>query len=176
MTESLLQLRGITKRFPGVLALDGVDFALTAGEVHALVGENGAGKSTLIKIISGVHQPDAGRIDYLGTPVTFPTPRAAADRGITVIYQEVALFPDLTVLENLYVGAYPLRPLLRHSGRWRRVAWMETRARAQDVAASLGVKRELGAPLRRLAAAQQPTVETARTLLRNARVLRLAGP
>src|SRR5207249_8990715 len=121
MAASLLQLRGITKRFPGVLALDGVDFALTAGEVHALVGENGAGKSTLIKIISGVHQPDAGRLDYLGTPVTFPTPRAAADRGITVIYQEVALFPDLTVLENLYVGAYPRRPLLRHSGRGRRV-------------------------------------------------------
>src|SRR3989454_12602991 len=153
MAASLLQLRGITKRFPGVLGLDGVDFALTAGEVHALVGENGAGKSTLIKIISGVHQPDAGRLDYLGTPVTFPTPRAAADRGITVIYQEVALFPDLTVLENLYVGAYPRRPLLRHSGRGRRVDWMAMRARAQDVAASLGVELELGAPVHRLAAA-----------------------
>src|SRR5437773_1031222 len=159
MTEALLQLRGITKRFPGVLALDGVDFALTAGEVHALVGENGAGKSTLIKIISGVHQPDAGRIDYLGTPVTFPTPRAAADRGITVIYQEVALFPDLTVLENLYVGAYPRRPLLRHSGRGRRVDWMAMRARAQDVAASLGVKLDLEAPVHRLSAAQPQVLE-----------------
>jgi len=176
MTEALLQLRGITKRFPGVLALDGVDFALTAGEVHALVGENGAGKSTLIKIISGVHQPDAGRIDYLGTPVTFPTPRAAADRGITVIYQEVALFPDLTVLENLYVGAYPRRPLLRHSGRGRRVDWMAMRARAQDVAASLGVKLDLGAPVHRLAAAQQQLVEIARALLRDARVIIMDEP
>ncbi len=176
MAASLLQLRGITKRFPGVLALDGVDFALTAGEVHALVGENGAGKSTLIKIISGVHQPDAGRIDYLGTPVTFPTPRAAADRGITVIYQEVALFPDLTVLENLYVGAYPRRPLLRHSGRGRRVDWMAMRARAQDVAASLGVELELGAPVHRLAAAQQQLVEIARALLRDARVIIMDEP
>jgi len=171
-----LQLRGITKRFPGVLALDGVDFALTAGEVHALVGENGAGKSTLIKIISGVHQPDAGRIDYLGTPVTFPTPRAAADRGITVIYQEVALFPDLTVLENLYVGAYPRRPLLRHSGRGRRVDWMAMRARAQDVAASLGVKLDLEAPVHRLSAAQQQLVEIARALLRDARVIIMDEP
>ena len=176
MTEALLQLRGITKRFPGVLALDGVDFALTAGEVHALVGENGAGKSTLIKIISGVHQPDAGRIDYLGTPVTFPTPRAAADRGITVIYQEVALFPDLTVLENLYVGAYPRRPLLRHSGRGRRVDWMAMRARAQDVAASLGVKLDLEAPVHRLSAAQQQLVEIARALLRDARVIIMDEP
>ena len=176
MTEALLQLRGITKRFPGVLALDGVDFALTAGEVHALVGENGAGKSTLIKIISGVHQPDAGRIDYLGTPVTFPTPRAAADRGITVIYQEVALFPDLTVLENLYVGAYPRRPLLRHSGRGRRVDWMAMRARAQDVAASLGVKLDLEAPVHRLSAAQQQLVEIARAVLRDARVIIMDEP
>ncbi|TMJ06911.1 MAG: sugar ABC transporter ATP-binding protein [Bacillati bacterium ANGP1] len=176
MAASLLQLRGITKRFPGVLALDGVDFALTAGEVHALVGENGAGKSTLIKIISGVHQPDAGRIDYLGTPVTFPTPRAAADRGITVIYQEVALFPDLTVLENLYVGAYPRRPLLRHSGRGRRVDWMAMRARAQDVAASLGVKLDLEAPVHRLSAAQQQLVEIARALLRDARVIIMDEP
>src|SRR5438128_11784163 len=166
MAASLLQLRGITKRFPGVLALDGVDFALTAGEVHALVGENGAGKSTLIKIISGVHQPDAGRIDYLGTPVTFPTPRAAADRGITVIYQEVALFPDLTVLENVYVCAYPRRPLLRHSGRGRRVDWMAMRARSQDVAAALGVKLYVDAPGHRLFAAHHQSFEIAWTRLR----------
>src|SRR5207247_8883418 len=102
MAASLLQLRGITKRFPGVLALDGVDFALTAGEVHALVGENGAGKSTLIKIISGVHQPDAGRIDYLGTPVTFPTPRAPAARGITALHPAVAPLPGPRVLEIVY--------------------------------------------------------------------------
>ena len=172
MAEPLLQLRGITKQFPGVLALDGVDFALTTGEVHALVGENGAGKSTLIKIISGVHQPDAGRIDYLGAPATFPTPRAAADRGIAVIYQEVALFPDLSVLENLYVGAY-LRPL-RTTGR--RVDWARMRARAQEVVASLGVELDLGAPVHRLSAAQQQLVEIARALLRDARVIIMDEP
>src|SRR2546427_6651329 len=172
MAEPLLQLRGITKQFPGVLALDGVDFALTAGEVHALVGENGAGKSTLIKIISGVHQPDAGRIDYLGAPATFPTPRAAADRGIAVIYQEIALFGDLSVLENLYVGAY-LRPL-RTTGR--RVDWARMRARAQEVVASLGVELDLGAPVHRLSAAQQQLVEIARALLRDARVIIMDEP
>src|SRR2546428_8025040 len=172
MAEPLLQLRGITKQFPGVLALDGVDFALTAGEVHALVGENGAGKSTLIKIISGVHQPDAGRIDYLGAPVTFPTPRAAADRGIAVIYQEIALFGDLSVLENLYVGAY-LRPL-RTTGR--RVDWARMRACAQEVVASLGVELDLRAPVHRLSAAQQQLVEIARALLRDARVIIMDEP
>ncbi len=172
MAEPLLQLRGITKQFPGVLALDGVDFALTTGEVHALVGENGAGKSTLIKIISGVHQPDAGRIDYLGAPATFPTPRAAADRGIVVIYQEIALFPDLSVLENLYVGAY-LRPL-RTTGR--RVDWARMRARAQEVVASLGVELELQAPVHRLSAAQQQLVEIGRALLRDARVIIMDEP
>jgi len=172
MAEPLLQLRGITKQFPGVLALDGVDFALTTGEVHALVGENGAGKSTLIKIISGVHQPDAGRIDYLGAPVTFPTPRAAADRGIAVIYQEIALFGDLSVLENLYVGAY-LRPL-RTTGR--RVDWARMRACAQEVVASLGVELDLRAPVHRLSAAQQQLVEIARALLRDARVIIMDEP
>src|SRR2546425_2153891 len=172
MAEPLLQLRGITKQFPGVLALDGVDFALTTGEVHALVGENGAGKSTLIKIISGVHQPDARRIDYLGGPVTFPTPRAAADRGIAVIYQEIPLFGDLSVLENLYVGAY-LRPLRT---RGRRVGWARRRARAQEVVASLGVELDLGAPVHRLSAAQQQLVEIARALLRDARVIIMDEP
>lgn len=177
MAESLLQLHGITKRFPGVLALDDVHFTLTAGEVHALVGENGAGKSTLIKIISGVYQPDAGRIAYLGAPTTFPTPRAAAERGIAVIYQEIALFSDLSVLENLYVGAYLRRPLLGPRGpRGWRVDWARMRARAQEVVASLGVELELRAPVHRLSAAQQQLVEIARALLRDARVIIMDEP
>src|SRR5256712_260939 len=172
MAEPLLQLRGITKQFPGVLALDGVDFALTAGEVHALLGETGAGKSTPLKPLSGAPRPDAGGTASRGAPATFPTPRAAADRGIAVIYQEIALFGDLSVLENLYVGAY-LRPL-RTTGR--RVDWARMRARAQEVVASLGVELDLGAPVHRLSAAQQQLVEIARALLRDARVIIMDEP
>jgi ribose transport system ATP-binding protein len=97
MSETFLQMSHITKRFPGVLALSNVDFALRKGEVHALLGENGAGKSTLMKILSGVYQPDEGDIIFEGQSVSFANPLSAQSAGITIIHQEFNLFPELTV-------------------------------------------------------------------------------
>ena len=97
----LLEMRGISRRFPGVLALDHVDFDLRAGEVHALVGENGAGKSTLINILAGVYQPSGGILELQGRPVILPDPVSAQRAGINVIFQEFNLLPHLSVAENI---------------------------------------------------------------------------
>ena len=105
----VLELRGISKRFPGVVALDDVAFDLRAGEVHVLVGENGAGKSTLVKILSGIYQPDAGEILLDGKPVTLPDPHAAQQLGISTVHQELNLVPHLDVGRNMYLGREPLR-------------------------------------------------------------------
>src|SRR5258705_9282032 len=100
----LLRLTGVVKTFPGVRALDGVDFEAAAGEVHCLLGQNGAGKSTLIKILSGVHRPDAGEILWDGQPASFHSPHAAMRAGIATIYQELDLVDELTVAENVFLG------------------------------------------------------------------------
>jgi len=109
MTAPVLEMRGIGKRFPGVVALDGVDLTLHAGEVHMLLGENGAGKSTLMKILSGAYRKDAGEIRMNGAPVEIASPRDALNRGIRVIYQELNLVPNLSVAENIFLGALPRR-------------------------------------------------------------------
>ena len=109
----LLVMRGIVKQFPGVRALDGVDLDVRAGEVHCLLGQNGAGKSTLIKVLSGVHRPDAGDIVWQGEHVTFANPQAAMKAGIATIYQELDLVDELTVAENIYIGQEPSR-----AGSW----------------------------------------------------------
>src|SRR4026208_2295090 len=103
------ELRGIVKRFPGVVALSGVGLDLRPGEVHALLGENGAGKSTLIKTISGVYRADDGEIRVDGRPVPIRNPPDAQALGITTIYQEFTLAPDMTVAENIFLGREPLR-------------------------------------------------------------------
>ncbi len=104
----LLEVRGIEKTFPGVRALSGVSFDVRPGEVHALLGENGAGKSTLIKIVSGVYQPDAGSILVNGTQAHFSSPDDARRAGVATIYQELLLFPELSVAENIFLGHAPL--------------------------------------------------------------------
>jgi len=164
----LVELRGVTKAFPGVVALEGVTFELLPGEVHALVGENGAGKSTLGKIVCGVHQPDAGTLRFGGRPVVLPSPRAAQELGVAVIYQEPALFPDLSVLENLFAG------VLFRQGWW--VDWPRMRREAQTIIDSLDVALDLTAPVGHLSAAQQQLVEIARALLRKAHVFIMDEP
>lgn len=160
----LLEMQGIEKRFGGVQALRGVDFDLRQGEVHALVGENGAGKSTLIKILSGAYRPDAGTIQIEGRKVEIANPRQAQAMGIATIYQETSLYPDLSVLENLFMGHQPRRG-------WGRLDWSAMKQRAQAVFAQLGVDLPLTARLGDLGKAYAQLVEIAKALAQNARIL-----
>lgn len=109
MEENILQMQGITKAFPGVKALDNVDFSLKKGEIHALIGENGAGKSTLMKVLTGINVPDEGKIIFKGQEFTPKSPKHAMDNGISMIYQEFNLIPHLTVAENIFVAREPRR-------------------------------------------------------------------
>src|ERR1051325_3460987 len=137
---ALLSFRGITKRFPGVLALDGVSFEVERGSCHALIGENGAGKSTLGKILAGVYVADEGEIHLDGQPVRPPNPLAARKLGIAMVHQELAFCPNLTVAENLCLGDLP-----RRAG-WVRRAQMRARARAmlREIEADLNVDQPIG--------------------------------
>ena len=107
MTEYILELKNISKSFSGVEVLHEVSFTLRPGEVHALLGENGAGKSTLVKIMTGVHQPDGGTIYLNNEQARFGDARESLQTGIAAIYQELSLFPDLDVAENIFVGRQP---------------------------------------------------------------------
>src|SRR5215218_2273631 len=107
----LLSVQSVTKRFPGVLALESVSLSLAAGEVLAVVGENGAGKSTLMKILAGVQQPDSGTISFEGRPVSIPSVRAAQQLGIALIHQELNLADNLTVAANIFLGREPRNAL-----------------------------------------------------------------
>ena len=106
LTTPLLSLKGITKVFPGVRALENVHLDLWPGKVTALIGENGAGKSTLVKVMTGIYQPEEGELLYKSIPITLPNPEAAHKIGITAIHQETVLFDELTVTENIFVGHY----------------------------------------------------------------------
>ena len=109
LPAGLLSVRGVTKMFPGVRALDGVDFALRRGEIHALMGENGAGKSTLIKVLTGVYRRDGGEILLSGRSIDPRSPAEAQRFGISTVYQEVNLIPFLSVAENIFLGRQPVK-------------------------------------------------------------------
>src|SRR4051812_32482936 len=109
MNSPLLSLHKIGKGFPGVVALQDVDFQVRAGEIHALLGENGAGKSTLIKVLTGVYQPDSGEITFEGKRIAPASPKDAESCGISTVYQEVNLVPSLSVAENIMLGRQPGR-------------------------------------------------------------------
>jgi len=152
----LLQLRGISRRFPGVLALDNVDFDVRPGEVHALVGENGAGKSTLINILAGVHQPSAGNVEINGRPIDLPTPLSAQHAGISVIFQEFNLLPTLSVAENVFINREPTKGA--------RIDWPAMYRRTTEVLALLDVDLDPRVEVRDLPVAQQQLVEIAKAL------------
>jgi ABC-type sugar transport system ATPase subunit len=165
----ILEVHGITRRFPGVTALDRVDFSLRSGEVHALLGENGAGKSTLIKILGGAVRKDAGEILLDGQPVDFRSPADALAAGIAVIHQELVLCPHLTVAENVLMGHLP-----RTAGV--AVDWRSTRTRVAELFGRLGVSVPPNALIGRLSTAQQQLVEIAKALSRDSRILVLDEP
>jgi rhamnose transport system ATP-binding protein len=169
MSETLLQLRGVQKRYGGVRALRGVDLDVLAGEVHALVGENGAGKSTLIKIVSGAEVADEGTAEIDGTPLTGGNTQAAMEAGIATVYQEPHLFGELTVAENVFLGRE-----LRANGR---VDWATQRTRVGELLEQIGLDARIGdVRVADLPVAEQQLVSIAKAFAHSAKVLILDEP
>lgn len=173
MSDPILTLDDINKRFPGVHALKDVRFDMRAGEVHALLGENGAGKSTLIKIISGVHKPDTGVTKLDGQVMRFNSPRDAQKEGIATIYQELGLYPELTVAENIFMGHAPKRKI----GPIEVIDWQRMEERAYELLDELNihdldVERKIGT----LNVGNRQRVEIAKALSLDARILIMDEP
>ena len=167
--QTLLSMQGIDKAFPGVQALEGVSLELEAGEIHALVGENGAGKSTLIKVLTGVERPDAGEMTYLGRAVDIRSPQQAQSLGISTVYQEVNLCPNLSVAENILIG--------RERRRWGRIDWAALNRRADEMLQRLDIYIDVTQPLGSYSVAIQQMAAIARALeISSARVLILDEP
>ena len=156
----LVELKGITRSFGGVRALKGIDFAVEAGEVHALVGENGAGKSTLMRVLAGEIAPDGGEIRVGDDRLTTYDPRVAASKGIAVIHQETALAPDLSVAENIFMRELPAA-----------ISWPALNRRARDLLARLGFAIDPRRTVGDLAVAHQQVVEIAKALSQRVRVI-----
>ncbi len=167
----LLEMRGIHKSFPGVHALDGVDLAVRAGEVHCLVGENGAGKSTLMKVLMGIYRPDAGEVAIEGQPVAIRSPHHARQLGISMVFQELNLVPALSVAENVFLGIEPL--LVKALGV---VDWATLRARTREVIDRFGFPLDPGATVSRLSRAQQQLVEITKALVLSSKIVIMDEP
>ncbi|THV27656.1 sugar ABC transporter ATP-binding protein [Glycomyces paridis] len=166
--DPIVQMTGIRKDFTGVRALDGVDFTLRPGEIHAVMGENGAGKSTLIKVLTGVHAPDAGEILLEGRPVRFHSPGGAQAAGISTVYQEVNLTDNLSVAENLFAGREPRRGPF--------IDFRAMRRKARALLAEIGIDLNVAAPLSAYSIAMQQLVAIARAVDIEAKVLILDEP
>ncbi len=167
--HTVLSARNIVKSYDGVNALRGVSFELRVGEVHALIGENGAGKSTLVKIITGAVNADSGEIELYGVPVLDHSPVQAKAIGIAAIYQQPALFPELTVAENISLG-------LEEGAAWRRINWQKRRERAASLLQQIGARIDPEKDVGNLTMPEQQLVEIARALGANARVLIMDEP
>jgi len=165
----MLKLSNITKSFPGVRALSGINLEIRAGEIHALVGENGAGKSTMIKIIAGAYQPDGGEIEFDGHRLQAVTPASAKRAGIHVIYQEFVLFPHLSVAENIFLG-------YERTGRFGLVDHKQTRRDAVELLARLGVDIDPDRMVSELTVADQQMVEISKALVHKVKLLILDEP
>ncbi len=165
----IVRLENLKKHFPGVRALDGVSMSVRAGEVHALIGENGAGKSTLVKLLTGVHTPDGGRILVDGSPVELKSPQDAHALGITAIHQEASVFPNLSVTENIFMGH------LDSSG-YGLLDWKTMRRRTEKLLGRFGVALSPDARVKDLSIAQRQQIEIVKALSLNARVIIMDEP
>lgn len=168
--DLLLSMKGISKAFPGVLALSNVDFFLRKGEIHALMGENGAGKSTLIKVLTGVYELESGEIRMGGSshPIVNHSPQDAQANGISTVYQEVNLCPNLTVAENLFIGRQPKK--------FGGIDWKTVNRKSTDILKSLDISAEPGKPLGECSLAIQQMIAIARAVDMHCRVLILDEP
>ncbi|WP_054311631.1 sugar ABC transporter ATP-binding protein [Mesorhizobium sp. 1M-11] len=169
MATPTLEMRGIDKRFPGVIALENVDLVLQPGKVHALMGENGAGKSTLIKIMAGVYEKDAGAIRIQGREADIKSPRDSLRQGIKVVFQEIALISEFTVAENIFLEGYP-------TGRGGGIDWKKIRADSAALFKRIGFDVDPSARTGSLPVSQQQMVEIARALAHEAKVVVMDEP
>src|SRR6266542_165889 len=169
--SALLQMRGITKSFPGARALAGVDFAARRGEVHALVGENGAGKSTLMKILAGVVRKDGGEISFDGREINPQNAAEAQALGVSLVHQELSLAPNLTVAENIFVRREP-----RRFGPLSLIDWRKLNARAKELLDQFELEIAPDAPVKDLSLAKRQIVEIAKALAVEAKLLVLDEP
>ena len=167
--KNVLSIKGVTKSFPGVQALNGVDFNLREGEIHALMGENGAGKSTLIKVITGVHRHDEGDITYQGKPLACSSPLQAQMLGISPVYQEINLSPNLSVAENVFLGRQPMK-------KFGGIDWKRLNAEATQVLARFDLRVNVERRLGSCSVAIQQMVAIARALELQSKVLILDEP
>lgn len=168
--DCVLELKDITKIFPGVRALDGVNFTLRKGEIHALMGENGAGKSTFIKVITGVHKADGGTMMLDGKVVNFRSPVDAQNAGIAAIYQHVTCYPDLSVAENMFIGHEKIK------GKEKRLDWKAMYDEADKWLKQLNAPFNSRAEMGTLSVAQQQLVEIAKALCMDARIIIMDEP
>jgi putative multiple sugar transport system ATP-binding protein len=171
MADHILEMRSITKEFPGVKALSGVTLSVERGEVHAICGENGAGKSTLMKVLSGVYPAGSygGEIRFDGRTCTFSNIRDSEHAGIVIIHQELALVPHLSIAENIFLGN-------ERCGRSRLIDWHRTNAEAQDLLRSVGLAEEPTTPVGQLGVGKQQLVEIAKALSKDVKLLILDEP
>lgn len=169
MVENIVEMRNVSKAFPGVLALDKVDFSCIPGEVHAVVGENGAGKSTLMKILAGVYRPDGGKILLKGKEISFSSPKHAQNCGISIIYQEFNLLPERTVAENIFLGREPTKP-------GRLIDTHALKQRSKELLADLEADIDIQSKVKDLGVARQQMVEIAKALSLNADILMMDEP
>ena len=164
----LLEMKGIEIQFPGVKALDKVDFSMNAGEIHALLGENGAGKSTLIKCLTGVHHMDAGTILFDGKEIKPTSPQEAFSMGISTVYQEISLCPNLSVAENIFVGRQPMKRGM--------INWKDINKRARELMSRFHIDIDVTRPLKNYSTAIQQMVSIARAVDIEAKILILDEP
>lgn len=168
--EYVLEMKGISKAFPGVKALNDMQFQLKKGEIHALMGENGAGKSTFIKIITGVHQPTEGEMLLLGEKVSFQNPKQAQQQGIAAIYQHVTSYPDLSVTENIFMNHEVRHPV------WKTLNWREMHKQARQLLRDLGSSLDPKTQMNTLSVAQQQIVEIAKAISTKAKIIIMDEP
>jgi len=175
-SDIVLQIQGVTKTFPGVVALSGMTIDLRRAEVHAVCGENGAGKSTLMKLITGIYQPDSGTMMLNGKLLKLHNPNDAYAKGIAIIFQETSLFPELSVLENIFMGHEIRKPLLGFVGFVQILDYEAMRTKAREIFARLGIEVNLEGRVSELGVATKQIVEIAKALSFDSRILILDEP
>ena len=167
MGQTILELHDIVKTFPGVLALNGINFNLQSGEIHAICGENGAGKSTLMKVVCGVHKADSGTMVVNGKTEDFANPMEAYEKGVSIIFQETSLFEEMTVLDNLFLG----HEMTKKAGIIKVLDYSAMRKEAERIFQRLNTKISLDAQIKTLGMAQKQMVEIAKALTFDANII-----